>query len=1123
MRAGYLLILTFFVAAAMLPLVSANQDNPLEPAYCPDIDEEDICYVREGSFPGINYPDSDCDGIPDYKDECPCTYAQTETGCPAPTPSEFSVQKSVSQSSVDNNGVVTYTIVVTSSASSVTLTDVFSSSTVLREASNVRVSGASHSGNLFGSGLQLSMRENTATVTYDAKLTNTRSTNQQLTNTATARTARQSTSDSATVTVRPSTADSQLSIQKSASKNTIDSKDTVTYTLRVESDRSDVTVRDVFSSSPITYQVSNLRVSGASHSGDLFGSGLNLQKTRSVATITYDAVLSNPDSVNRQLQNTATATSSSLSDSSSSTITVRPRETTRPERLEIQKTASPSAILGENRVSYRIEVEGRSDSFSIQDSFANRQDLTGPNGAVIKANYQSVSTNIVGSGVIRGNLNDGFQVSGLDGRAIITYHAQATPGSSRDVLTNVAQLQSPTSTKSSSVDVSVEPMTTPTATFDVVKGVSERFPQHNQLITYSVAVRNTGTAAGDIVVKDSISDNNGEIQGLNGGVVRYQGNERVTARLSNGGAVTVDSSGSLASRRGVTLRDVPAGATVRISYQARVLSDDLSANVRSVVENKVEAGDAHDAVGVTLSGLDVRQRQEPIRLDNIPNQVLLCGDEFPVINLNEYVRNAQQGADYSFSVSGNRNLQVNLDQSTGMLRVNDPLQEGAFTEQLQVTLTDSQNRVSRQTITYNVKESFSQTPILAGIPDQIIDSRDRFQSFRLSDYVQVADSQNLDFYALGSELLSVRIDNSSRVHIDYERDNFRNMDLAQISEAITFGVVGCAQAEDTAVFTVTNDDLKDYSYAYSGSKKDRTCAIRIDGRLYDDTDCDGIPDYRDNCPYTYNPDQTDSSGNGIGDACDITVSCSVNQRNMAGGLAAEVSVLVQNNLGVDLSGLRVNADIPDLATSRGYTLGTLESGSAEHVTLRPRVPACSVAGSYRVECSVVGSNIATGSSTTLRLSESPFCEGPGGSEADVYELQDVIAGDEYGSNFPITIRNNQDVQKSYVLRADGISSWGDYVFESGNVVVVPANGQVHANLRVYAPQALSNGQYPFRVNIASGSSSEDVTLVANVIDSSHIPTAQRSSQLINSTTFSILILLVIIVGLAILLGLHRKP
>ena len=35
-----------------------------------------------------------------------------------------------------------------------------------------------------------------------------------------------------------------------------------------------------------------------------------------------------------------------------------------------------------------------------------------------------------------------------------------------------------------------------------------------------------------------------------------------------------------------------------------------------------------------------------------------------------------------------------------------------------------------------------------------------------------------------------------------------------------------------------------------------------------DFDSDGIPDFRDNCPITANPNQSDVDGDGLGDACD---------------------------------------------------------------------------------------------------------------------------------------------------------------------------------------------------------------------------------------------------------------
>jgi len=47
----------------------------------------------------------------------------------------------------------------------------------------------------------------------------------------------------------------------------------------------------------------------------------------------------------------------------------------------------------------------------------------------------------------------------------------------------------------------------------------------------------------------------------------------------------------------------------------------------------------------------------------------------------------------------------------------------------------------------------------------------------------------------------------------------------------------------------------------------------------DDADGDGITNSSDNCPTVFNPDQTDSAGNGVGDACRNPVICDVNRDN----------------------------------------------------------------------------------------------------------------------------------------------------------------------------------------------------------------------------------------------------
>jgi len=54
---------------------------------------------------------------------------------------------------------------------------------------------------------------------------------------------------------------------------------------------------------------------------------------------------------------------------------------------------------------------------------------------------------------------------------------------------------------------------------------------------------------------------------------------------------------------------------------------------------------------------------------------------------------------------------------------------------------------------------------------------------------------------------------------------------------------------------------------------------QLDSSLYacnDDADNDGVYNARDNCPNTYNPDQKDSVGDGIGDACRNLPLCDVN-------------------------------------------------------------------------------------------------------------------------------------------------------------------------------------------------------------------------------------------------------
>lgn len=728
------------------------------------------------------------------------------------------------------------------------------------------------------------------------------------------------------------------------------------------------------------------------------------------------------------------------------------------EQLTIDKQVSDSSVEAGEDVTFTITLQGQAEDVTLTDQ----------SGGALTPGEVTITTQATGD-----LFGDGL-VFDVEDSVTVSY-----PATIHESVTNIAQASFAGNTISDFA--SVQATATPgESDFTLIKGVTQRLPSHGQTIGYTLTVRNRGDQAGDVTVRDSIGEGIGTLEGDLGGRVEFLGNEQVTGRV-DGGSFAVERSGSVTSPNGLRLLDVPAGGVVTISYQARVFSDDIAQGVRSTVSNEaVLSNDQQDQATVVLTGTGTASAARP-QLSSIPNQVLTCGQDFPVLDLDDYVTGASDPSEYRLSVSGNRQLQVVLNQSTNELVVNDPVQEGRLNERLTVTITGPDGRTDRESVTYNVLESFRETPILSGIPDQFVDSDDDFESFNLRDYVQVVDAGLLDFYAVGSELLSVTIDSNDQVNVEYEEELFEQReDLGQIAEAITFGVVGCAQAEDTAVFTVTNEDVDDVPYG-PGTPGEKTCAIKIDGRLYDDTDCDGVIDREDNCRETANPDQSDSNRDGVGDACDVVVSCVVDAQGLGGGQSAAVDVLVENNMDRSLSASRVTASIPDLGASRGYTLGELPAHSAEQVTIRTRLPACSQAGRYRVDCTLRAAGVSSEDDTSIRLGESRTCTRGEESEADVYEVQDVVAGSPYGASFPITIRNNEQVQKSYVLKAEGIAPWGDYVFESGSVVVVPAGGQEHANLRVFAPQQLQEGEYPFRVSIASGGDQRDVVLVAKVV------------------------------------------
>ena len=112
-----------------------------------------------------------------------------------------------------------------------------------------------------------------------------------------------------------------------------------------------------------------------------------------------------------------------------------------------------------------------------------------------------------------------------------------------------------------------------------------------------------------------------------------------------------------------------------------------------------------------------------------------------------------------------------------------------------------------------------------------------FQDFNLDKYTQIGGqgtptgNRTVDFYATGSTVFDVSIDDNHNVHVDYDQNFFKFSGVNQISEKITFHIRGCSDASDDAVFTVMNQYPDDGTQIVSstGPAASNTCALVVNG------------------------------------------------------------------------------------------------------------------------------------------------------------------------------------------------------------------------------------------------------------------------------------------------------
>lgn len=789
----------------------------------------------------------------------------------------------------------------------------------------------------------------------------------------------------------------------------------------------------------------------------------------------------------------------------------------------ITKTVSPSSVRDGELVTYTVAISNANDnpgSVTLSDTFTY-SDVIYSNGAALRFVPSEVLSNLDGvttSGTLSGNGITFTNIRSSNGPVRVTYTARAeTPSlfSGSATISNEARLSNG---QSADTSVTVLPTTIGTGQLDISKSVSDAAPAHGDIITYTITVRNTGDATvNEAIVRDSIGRS--ATQTLRGTTSNGFPGGRIVALGTQSVSGNYDTSTSILTPRGVRLLNIPSDGTVTISYPARVDTGDLGNDITSVVFNTADVGTLSANARVDLRGSVVPPpttpgRSSPPFILPIPAQVQTCGIGFGPIDLDEYVSDPDTGsANLSFSIDGNRYFQARVDPASHVLTVSDPsgVQDGV-NENLRLTVRDPQGNIATRTITYSVLRTTFGKPIISGIPDQIVRKNRDFDEFDLDVYTQIGGTplgnRTADYYVVGSTLFDVIISAENRVEIKYDEDLFAFTDADQISEELTFVMRGCSEAKDTAVFTVMREIPGTVIPRPPG---DHTCVIvPRPGVMIDDTDCDGVPDGDDNCVDIKNPDQRDNDRNGVGDACDMSVSCEPTvTTGLDAGKSLQVRVGLENNMESQSATARYSVGIERLGVSESRTTASVARGEIGEAILRLRIPECVAEGRYTLTCTVQMSGHTATEARTIQVSPSESCSpSEDDSDARIFQMQDVIIGSPYGASYPITITNNGEQQRSYVLEVDGVLPWGDYIFEGGSVVVVPPGTKETTNLRVYALTEANPGTYPFKVTVRSGEEQEETYLQASVMPDETL-TAGRGGVRASDVVWLFLIVLVL--------------